>query len=149
MSLRSQAASRGEWERDANGKRFRRVGNSIEYEMMIHTSSGVIPESELEDFNRRQREECERRAAEAATAPTREITFCPLAMLRASVSDKCMKEECAFYGEHGCMMANEDAAIDTAGLLCPVAGSGRKCFNRCELYKNGCTLTAVARKRSK
>lgn len=144
MSLRSQAVSHGEWERDANGKRFRRVGNSIEYEMMIHTSGGaMIPESELEDFNRRQREERERRAAEAAAAlkaPAAKITFCPLALIRGGYSDKCAKEECALYAGGKCNLSQGDAARETAGLRCPFDASGRKCFRECEIYKDGCTF---------
>ena len=59
----------GDWQIDPlTGKRFRMVGRIKEYEMMIHTSGGIVPESELADFYKRQKEAEERRKAEQAEA---------------------------------------------------------------------------------
>ena len=46
-----------EWQIDPNtGERYRMVGRIKEYEMMIHTSGGIVPASELAEHNKRQKE---------------------------------------------------------------------------------------------
>lgn len=147
MSYRGQSTAPGEWQVDENGKRYRMRGHIKEYEMMIHTSGGVVPESELEAFNKMQKEARDAMAASAARTPPVKITFCPVSMMRGGFSDKCMKEECALYAGGKCELSQGDTDRDTAGLRCPFDASRRKCFKDCELYKGGCTI--AARKRTK
>ena len=64
----------GEWQVDPKtGERFRMVGHIKEYEMMIHTSGGIVPASELAEHNKRQKEAEERRKAEALEALLRAV----------------------------------------------------------------------------
>ena len=67
--MRYEEVNPGEWQVDPKtGERFRMVGHIKEYEMMIHTSGGIVPASQLEDFHKRQKEAEERRKAAAAAA---------------------------------------------------------------------------------
>jgi hypothetical protein len=52
--MRYEEVNPGEWQVDPKtGERFRMVGHIKEYEMMIHTSGGIVPASELAEHNKR------------------------------------------------------------------------------------------------
>lgn len=62
--MRYEDENPGEWQVDPKtGERFRMVGHIKEYEMMIHTSGGIVPASELAEHSKRQKEAEERRKA--------------------------------------------------------------------------------------
>ena len=125
-----------EWKTDEHGKRYRELGRGMrEYEMMIHTEAGEIPQSQLADFQRRSREAAEQRRRAELEAKKREPTGqCPF---RTGLSTTC-KSDCSFFADPGCRLAAHSAIQDTQGKQCVF--TGRKCESTCAMYKNGCTL---------
>ena len=125
-----------EWKVDEYGKRYKEVGNHVrEYEMEIHTQGTVIPASQLEEFNRRNRAAAEQRRRAELEAEKREPTGqCPF---RTGLSTTC-KSDCSFFADPGCRLAAHSAIQDTQGKQCVF--TGRKCESTCAMYKNGCTL---------
>lgn len=128
--------SDSEWKVDEYGKRYRELGRGMrEYEMMIHTEAGEIPQSQLADFQRRSREAAEQRRRAELEAKKREPTGqCPF---RTGLSTTC-KSDCSFFADPGCRLAAHSAIQDTQGKQCVF--TGRKCESTCAMYKNGCTL---------
>ena len=56
----------GEWQVDQKtGERFRMIGHIKEYEPVTYISGIPVPESQIADFHKRQKEAEERRKAEA------------------------------------------------------------------------------------
>lgn len=129
-----------EWLVDEYGKRYRIVGNHMrEYEMMIHTQGAEIPQSQLEEYHRRNREAEERRRQQEkeAAAHRKPTVFCPF---RTGLSTAC-KEDCTFYTEDGCRLAAHKATQDTQGRRCVF--SNKECDSTCAMYNHGCTLPPV------
>lgn len=54
----------GEWEVDESGKRFRRIGNTLEYEMEVFVNGCYVPASQAESF-RAEAESAEKLRKEA------------------------------------------------------------------------------------
>lgn len=115
----------------------------IEYEMTING----IPESELEDYNRRERErkkkffaEEKRRNAESAA-----LKYCPV-MDSGNDQTICIREECALFStaEDRCIFTFKGKIKEirkTVGLRCPFSKYAGKCNNNCALYHgDGCTF---------
>lgn len=128
-----------EWQTDPKtGRRYKRVGNCIEYEMEIHTNGAVVPASQLDEYNRRNREAAERQRKEAAAAMRQEPhKSCPF---KDGLSTSC-KSDCAFYrAEDGCRLAAHPGT-PTEGKKCPF--NNKVCNGTCAMYKNGCTLPAL------
>lgn len=125
-----------EWKTDEQGKRYREVGNHMrEYEMMIHTEAGYIPQSQLADFQKRSREAAEqRRRAELEAKRNEPTAQCPF---RSGMNTTC-KSDCTFFADPGCRLAAHNAIQDTQGKQCVF--TGRKCDSTCAMYKNGCAL---------
>ena len=125
-----------EWKIDEHGKRYRELGNHMrEYEMMIHTEAGEIPQSQLADFQRRSKEAAEkRRKAELAAQLTKPTKQCPF---RTGMNTTC-KSDCTFFADPGCRLAAHSAIQDTQGRQCVF--TGRKCDSTCAMYQHGCTL---------
>lgn len=149
--LRHRQPEPGEWQTDESGRRFRMLGNAIkEYEMTLHTASGLdIPYSMLDDYNRMEHESREKqRAAEMAQLKKTRHSICPLSLMAGAADTSCKGEDCALFDDDACTLSSGTARKDTAGLKCPLDCSGRPCQANCELYKKGCTLTASARKRT-
>lgn len=72
--------SDSEWKTDEHGKRYRELGRGMrEYEMMICTQGMEIPQSQLEEFNRRNREqqEVELQRQREEMAHRKPVKMCP------------------------------------------------------------------------
>lgn len=135
----------GAWEWDEKeGRRFRRVGNSIEWEMELFTAhAGKIPESMLSTYHKTQEEsklENEKTAKERALEAAR-ARYCPF---RIGNGDRCRADNCAFFDGDKCVLAytKKDPARDTKGKLCPLARRMYTCSDRCALYRGGCSIAA-------
>lgn len=128
----------GEWETDKNGRRFRRVGTSIEYEMEING----VPQSVFLESNRRMKEQREKQLKEEqakAAERAAQRRNCPFS---DGMQTDCKREACALFMD-GCTLARLTAAADTQGKQCPLNRYRQKCRTDCALYKGGCTLTGI------
>lgn len=121
---------------DQYGKRFRKIGNCIEYEPEINglprsTFFASQKAQKKADEERRKRE-----AAEQAAAQTGRD--CPFKIGRNDLKCSCEKS-CAFYADAACIFARMDtpATKNTKDMDCIIA---RKCNERCAMYNHGCTL---------
>ncbi len=122
-----------EWLIDERGARYRMVGNMREYEMIVHTSFGDIPETQLEDATAKFK------AAEKA-ARDRELKqqledaartagkFCPLR------SGNSCTANCALLGDSGCTYT---CPSTSPGKGCPHSGVGA-CSAACGAFKGRC-----------
>ena len=138
-----------EWKVDPKtGQRYRDVGKIREYEMMIHTSGGIVPASQLEDFHKRQKEAEERRKAEALEAAKNrpEPRSCPFSN---GCNNTCKREGCKIFLKGKCSIATiADASgveIEEApakGSKCPFSIYGR--CQGCALYNKGCAIVRLA-----
>lgn len=131
----------GEWEVDQNGRRFRRVGNCIEYAMTISTvGAGEVYADQLPEIQKhlKEQEEQRRKAEAAALAAAQTGKDCPFKIGRNDLKCSCEKS-CAFYADTACIFARMDrpATKDTKDMDCIIA---RKCNERCAMYNHGCTL---------
>lgn len=126
-----------EWQIDERtGKRFRKIGNCIEYEMEY----GNVPASVFFASQKKQKEaDEERRKREAAEQEAaRTGRTCPFKVGQNSIKTSCEKS-CAFYVDTACILARMDspATRDTKNMDCIIA---RKCNETCAMYNHGCTL---------
>lgn len=149
--MRYEDENPGEWEVDENGKRFRRVGKAIEYEMMISVAGGIeIPESELEEYNRRQKEAEEKRKAAAMEELKNrpEPKSCPFS---SGNYNTCKREGCPLFLKGKCAIAiladahgteQTDQAEQTQATKCPFSIYGR--CKGCALFNNGCAVVRLA-----
>lgn len=55
MDHRENEVKDSGWQTDENGRRFRKVGYTKEYEMMVFIGGVEIPESQVEEFNARNK----------------------------------------------------------------------------------------------
>ena len=135
-----------EWQTDEHGRRYRKVGNCIEYEPEING----IPQSVFFASQKRQAEqraaELEREKKEAAEREARRRN-CPFIDSNSRNTD-CTLDACALYMD-GCTLARLTPARDTEGLQCPFDRYKRKCRTDCALYKGGCTLTGITESEDK
>ena len=123
---------------DQYGRRFRRIGNCIEYEPEINGLPRSVffasqKAQKVADEERRKRENEEI----AARQTNRD---CPFKEGRNQVKTSCEKD-CPFYDD-GCVLANASTTptTDTNGKYCPIAG---RCNERCALYDHGCNLIQI------
>ena len=140
----------GEWQVDPKtGERFRMVGHIKEYEMMIHTSGGIVPASELAEHNKRQKEAEERRkaAADEAWKNRPEPKSCPFAN---GCNTLCKREGCKIFADGKCALAT---IADASGVEIEEAPAkdNRKCpfsiyghCKGCALYNKGCAIVRLA-----
>ena len=139
----------GEWETDKYGQRFRKVGNIIEYEETITVAGGLtIPISQLENYQKRQREAEEKLKKKAAEelAKQRQFKYCPFTF-KAGNTSKCTQSKCALFYQNKCSLAiiadNTHTEINTINTgRCPFSGYGF-CVD-CALYNNGCAFIRLA-----
>ena len=148
--MRYEEVNPGEWQVDPKtGERFRMVGHIKEYEMMIHTSGGIVPASELAEHNKRQKEAEERRKAEAMEAAKNrpEPKSCPFAN---GCNTLCKREGCKIFANGKCALAT---IADASGVEIEEAPAkdNRKCpfsiYGHCEgcaLYNKGCAVVRLA-----
>ena len=136
----------GEWQTEVNPwggvRRFRMVGPIKEYEALVIIDGASIPESEVEAYNARKREQ-ERQTAEAMKAnPQPPRKTCPFSQ---ALDPVCHREKCAMFDGERCTLAPAgSAARNTAGLRCPFTST--VCRADCAFYLDGCTMTAAERK---
>ena len=140
----------GEWQVDPKtGERFRMVGHIKEYEMMVHTSGGIVPASELAEHNKRQKEAEERRkaAADEAWKNRPEPKSCPFAN---GCNTLCKREGCKIFADGKCALAT---IADASGVEIEEAPAkdNRKCpfsiyghCKGCALYNKGCAIVRLA-----
>lgn len=136
----------GEWQINEHGKRYRRVGNTIEYEQEFWMGGVFVPESKLDEFLEARRaadelrkQEEQRRLEEERKRPK---YFCPF---QSGIRDICEGNSCAFYHDNACALSriNRTPEYDSIGRRCPISKCSSKCRNDCALYRDGCLLTAV------
>ena len=140
-----------EWKVDPKtGQRYRDVGKIREYEMMIHTSGGIVPASQLEDFHKRQKEAEERRKAEALEAAKNrpEPRSCPFSN---GCNNTCTREKCSLFLKGKCAIAiladahgteQTEQTEQTQATKCPFSIYGR--CKGCALFNNGCAVVRLA-----
>lgn len=123
---------------DQWGKRFRKVGNCIEYEPEINGVPRSVFFASQKAQKIRDEENRKREAAEQAARQTNRD--CPFKEGRNQVHVSCEKA-CPFYDD-GCVIANAATTptTDTNGKYCPIAG---RCHDRCALYDHGCKLIQI------
>ena len=148
--MRYEEVNPGEWQVDPKtGERFRMVGHIKEYEMMIHTSGGIVPASELAEHNKRQKAAEERRkaAADEAWKNRPEPKSCPFAN---GCNTLCKREGCKIFANGKCALAT---IADASGVEIEEAPAkdNRKCpfsiYGHCEgcaLYNKGCAIVRLA-----
>lgn len=129
------------WEIDETGRRFRRIGNIIEYEPEISGMPRSMFFASLEAQKEQEKQRRKKDAEEKAAAYTGRN--CPFKIGRNGVHCECEKA-CAFYADSSCVFADMDtqATKDTKGLACIFA---RKCINTCAMYNHGCTLFDIVK----
>ena len=143
----------GEWQEEVNQyggvRRYRMIGNCKEYEMDVTVDGITIPQSQLEDYHRRQKEAAERRKAEALEAAKNrpEPKSCPFA---TGCNTTCTREGCKIFTGEKCALA---AIADATGVEIEEAPATdkRKCpfsvYGRCEgcaLFSKGCAIVRLA-----
>ena len=148
--MRYEEVNPGEWQVDPKtGERFRMVGHIKEYEMMIHTSGGIVPASELAEHNKRQKEAEERRkaAADEAWKNRPPAKSCPFAN---GCNTLCKREGCKIFANGKCALAT---IADASGVEIEEepAKDNRKCpfsiyghCKGCALYNKGCAIVRLA-----
>lgn len=143
----------GEWQEEIDKfggvKRFRMIGHIKEYEPTITINGLEIPESQLADFHKRQKEAEERRKAEQAEALKNrpEPKSCPFSN---GCNNTCKREGCKIFLNGKCAIAaiadatgaeiEETPATDKA--RCPFSIYGH--CEGCALYNHGCAVTRIA-----
>jgi hypothetical protein len=142
----------GEWQEEVNAyggvKRFRMIGQIKEYEPTITINGLEIPQSQLEDYHRRQKEAAERRKAEALEAAKNrpEPRSCPFSN---GCNNTCTREGCNIFLKGKCSIAT---IADASGVeieeapaqnsKCPFSIYGR--CQGCALYNKGCAIVRIA-----
>ena len=120
-------------------RRYRIVGGIKEYEMMVQTSSGVVPESEIEERNRLAKKEKDERLKAAALEDV-PLKICPFSDPGGEIK-RCSGDRCAFYDDKGCAAfrgASEDH--NTIGKQCPML-LRQPCRRECSFYfPDGCSM---------
>lgn len=126
---------------DKYGRRFRKVGNCIEYEPEING----MPRSVFfaSQKAQKQRDEENRKREAEAMKQAQTGRDCPFKVGRNNVQCSCEKS-CAFYADTACTFARMDtpATKDTKGMSCIIA---RTCNERCAMYNHGCTLIDIVK----
>lgn len=141
----------GEWQVDQKtGERFRMIGHIKEYEPVTYISGIPVPESQIADFHKRQKEAEERRKAEALEAAKNrpEPRSCPFS---DGCNNTCKREGCPLFLKGKCAIAiladahgteQTDQTEQTQAAKCPFSIYGR--CKGCALYNNGCAIVRLA-----
>ena len=141
----------GEWQVDQKtGERFRMIGHIKEYEPVTYISGIPVPESQIADFHKRQKEAEERRKAEALEAAKNrpEPKSCPFS---DGCNNTCKREGCPLFLKGKCAIAiladahgteQTDQTEQTQTTNCPFSIYGR--CQGCALFHNGCALVRLA-----
>lgn len=152
--MRYEDENPGEWQEEIDKfggvKRFRMIGHIKEYEPTITINGLEIPQSQLEDYHRRQKEAAERRKAEALEAAKNrpEPKSCPFS---SGNNNTCWREKCSLFLKGKCAIAiladahgteQTDQTEQTQAAKCPFSIYGR--CKGCALFNNGCALVRLA-----
>ena len=124
----------GDWQVDETGRRYRKVGDCIEYAMQITTTHGTMYADELQNLNKHLQEQ----PAPVPEKPKTIDKLCPLKAFKGGMNVKC-DVNCTFYNGTGCRFggADPERITDTKNKNCPFVG---KCSDGCALYQSGCTI---------
>ena len=151
--MRYEEVNPGEWQEEIDKfggvKRFRMIGRIKEYEPTITINGREIPQSQLEDYHRRQKEAAERRKAEALEAAKNrpEPRSCPFSN---GCHNTCTREGCKIFLNGKCALAiladatgaEIEAAPATDKRKCPFSIYGH--CKGCALFNNGCAVVRLA-----
>ena len=149
--MRYEDENPGEWQEEIDKfggvKRFRMIGHIKEYEPTITINGLEIPQSQLEDYHRRQKEAEERRKAEALEAAKNrpEPKSCPFS---DGCNNTCKREGCPLFLKGKCAIAiladahGAEQTEQTQATKCPFSIYGR--CKGCALYNNGCAIVRLA-----
>ena len=141
----------GEWQVDQKtGERFRMIGHIKEYEPVTYISGIPVPESQIADFHKRQKEAEERRKAAALEEMKNrpEPKSCPFS---SGNNNACTREKCSLFLKGKCAIAiladahgaeQTDQTEQTQAAKCPFSIYGR--CEGCALFNNGCALVRLA-----
>lgn len=138
----------GEWQTDPKtGERFRMIGHIKEYEPVTYISGIPVPESQIADFHKRQKEAEERRKAAALEELKNrpEPKSCPFS---SGNNNTCTREKCSLFLKGKCAIAiladahGTDQTEQTQTAKCPFSIYGR--CQGCALFHNGCALVRLA-----
>ena len=144
----------GEWQEEIDKfggvKRFRMIGHIKEYEPTITINGLEIPQSQLEDYHRRQKEAEERRKAAALEELKNrpEPKSCPFS---SGNNNTCTREKCSLFLKGKCAIAiladahgteQTDQTEQTQAAKCPFSIYGR--CKGCALFNNGCAVVRLA-----
>ena len=131
-------------------KRFSMIGHIKEYEPVTYISGIPVPESQIADFHKRQKEAEERRKPEQAEALKNrpEPKSCPFSN---GCNNTCKREGCNIFLKGKCSIAT---IADASGVEIEEAPAKdkRKCpfsiYGHCEgcaLYNKGCGFVRIAK----
>lgn len=129
-----------EWQKDKYGKRFRMVGNIKEYETMVRLSGKEVPESQVSEYNARNKAQTEAILKDENAKSAVPVKSCPF---RTGLQQQC-RDNCALHTINGCSLAliiSRTPSADTSGKICPFGPYG--CNKNCSLYNNGCIFAAI------
>ena len=141
----------GEWQTDPKtGERFRMIGHIKEYEPVTYISGIPVPQSQIADFHKRQKEAEERRKAAALEEMKNrpEPKSCPFS---SGNNNTCKREKCSLFLKGKCAIAiladahgteQTDQTEQTQATKCPFSIYGR--CKGCALFNNGCALVRLA-----
>ena len=150
--MRYEDENPGEWQEEIDKfggvKRFRMIGHIKEYEPTITINGLEIPQSQLEDFHKRQKEAEERRraAAEEEWKNRPPARSCPFAN---GCNNTGTREKCKIFYDGKCSIATVADAVGVEIEEAPARD--KKCpfsiYGKCEgcaLYHHGCAITRIA-----
>ena len=135
------------WKVDELGKRYREIApGHIEFEPTIVVDGIEIYQSDLEEFQRRQKAAEERRKAAALEEFKNrpEPKGCPWS---TGMDNQCKREKCALFFDGRCSIAiiadahGADHPIEK-GTKCPFSIYSR--CDRCALNNGGCAIVRLA-----
>lgn len=135
------------WEVDTRtGRRFKRIGNCIEYEPTTRIDGLEVPESQLAEFHKRRKEAEERRKAAALEELKNrpEPKGCPFSN---GMNNQCKREKCVLFLDGRCSIA---ILADAHGTDQPIAKDAKCPFSvygrcgSCAMNNNGCALVRLA-----
>lgn len=141
----------GEWQTDPKtGERFRMIGHIREYEPVTYISGIPVPQSQIADFHKRQKEAEERRKAAAAEEWKNrpEPKSCPFS---SGNNNTCKREKCSLFLKGKCAIAiladahgteQTEQTEQTQATKCPFSIYGR--CKGCALFNNGCAVVRLA-----
>ena len=126
------------------------IGHIKEYEPTITINGLEIPQSQLEDYHRRQKEAEERRKAAALEELKNrpEPKSCPFS---SGNNNTCTREKCSLFLKGKCAIAiladahgteQTDQTEQAQAAKCPFSIYGR--CKGCALYNNGCAIVRLA-----